>query len=68
MRVGVPTEVKNHEYRVAITPQESTSHQARTRRACRGGRRTGSPITDDEFTVAGAKIASSREDVWQDSS
>jgi alanine dehydrogenase len=68
MRVGVPTEVKNHEYRVAITPagvHELTSQGHDV--LVQAGAGTGSSITDDEFTAAGAKIASSAEDVWQDS-
>jgi alanine dehydrogenase len=68
MRVGVPTEVKDHEYRVAMTPagvHELTrlGHDV----LVQAGAGTGSSITDDEFTAAGAKIAPSREDVWQDS-
>jgi alanine dehydrogenase len=68
MRVGVPTEVKNHEYRVAITPSgvhELTRHGHDV--LVQAGAGIGSSITDDEFTAAGAKIASSQEDVWQDS-
>jgi alanine dehydrogenase len=68
MRVGVPTEVKNHEYRVAITPagvRELTTHGHDV--LVQAGAGIGSSITDDEFTAAGAKIASSQEDVWQDS-
>ncbi len=68
MRVGVPTEVKNHEYRVAITP--AGVHEL-TRQGhdvlVQAGAGTGSSITDDEFAAAGAKIASSAEDMWQDS-
>jgi alanine dehydrogenase len=67
MRVGVPTEVKNNEYRVAITPagvHELTRHGHDV--LVQAGAGTGSSITDDEFTAAGAKIASSAEDVWQD--
>jgi alanine dehydrogenase len=68
MRVGVPTEVKNHEYRVATTPagvHELTRHGHDV--LVQAGAGLGSSITDDEFTAAGAKIASSYEDVWQDS-
>jgi alanine dehydrogenase len=68
MRVGVPAEVKNHEYRVAITPagvHELTRHGHEV--LVQTGAGIGSSIADDEFTAAGAKIASSREDVWQDS-
>jgi alanine dehydrogenase len=68
MRVGVPTEVKNHEYRVAITPagvHELTRHGHDV--LVQAGAGTGSSITDNEFTAAGAKIVASRDDVWQDS-
>jgi alanine dehydrogenase len=67
MRVGVPTEVKNHEYRVAITPagvHELTRHGHDV--LVQAGAGSGSSITDVEFTAAGAKIVASRDDVWQD--
>ena len=68
MRVGVPSEVKDHEYRVAMTPAgvhelTRSGHDV----LVQAGAGTGSSITDDEFLAAGAKIASSAEDVWQDS-
>jgi alanine dehydrogenase len=66
MRVGVPSEVKTHEYRVAITPagvNELTRHGHEA--VVEAGAGLGSSITDDEFVAAGAKIASSDEDVWQ---
>jgi alanine dehydrogenase len=67
MRIGVPTEVKNHEYRVAITPagvNELTRHGHDVLVQASAG--IGSSITDDEFADAGAKIVSSSDDVWQD--
>jgi alanine dehydrogenase len=66
MRVGVPSEVKTHEYRVAITPagvNELTRHGHEV--VVESGAGLGSSINDDEFAAAGAKIASSHEDVWQ---
>ncbi len=66
MRVGVPSEVKTHEYRVAITPagvNELTKYGHEV--VVESGAGLGSSITDDEFVAAGAKIASSHEDVWQ---
>ncbi|MBA3266467.1 MAG: alanine dehydrogenase [Nocardioidaceae bacterium] len=68
MKVGVPKEVKNHEYRVAITP--AGVHELATRghdvyvEADAG---KGSSITDDEFTAAGAKVLPSPDDVWETS-
>jgi alanine dehydrogenase len=66
MRVGVPSEIKTHEYRVAITPAgvnelSKYGHEV----VVEAGAGLGSSITDDEFVAAGAKIASSHEDVWQ---
>ena len=55
MKVGVPTEIKNHEYRVAITPSgvnEFTRHGHEV--LVQAGAGAGSSITDDEFSAAGA--------------
>jgi len=65
MLVGVPTEVKNHEYRVAITPSgvhELIQHGHDV--VIQAGAGNGSSITDAEFESAGAKIVSGHEPVW----
>ena len=65
MKVGVPTEIKNHEYRVAITPSgvnEFTRHGHEV--LVQAGAGVGSSITDDEFVAAGASIIGSADDVW----
>ncbi|WBB89832.1 alanine dehydrogenase [Verrucosispora sp. WMMC514] len=66
MKVGIPREVKNHEYRVAITPagvNEFTrgGHQV----FVEAGAGLGSSITDEEFAAAGAKILESADEVWE---
>ena len=66
MKVGVPREVKNHEYRVAITPagvHELTVHGHDV--AVQQGAGLGSSITDDEFVAAGARILPTADDVWE---
>ncbi len=66
MKVGVPKEVKNHEYRVAITPagvHELALHGHDI--AIQEGAGLGSSIADDEFVGAGARILSTAEDVWE---
>jgi alanine dehydrogenase len=66
MRIGVPSEVKSHEYRVAITPagvNEFTRHGHEV--IVESGAGAGSSIADDEFVAAGAKIGASHEEVWQ---
>src|ERR1035438_6272370 len=66
MRVGGPQEVKNHEYRVAITPAGvhelvRSGHEV----VIEAGAGAGSSIPDEDFTSAGAKILPSADDVWQ---
>ena len=65
MKVGVPKEVKNHEYRVAITPigvHELTAHGHEV--YIEKGAGEGSTIHDDEYVAAGARILDSADDVW----
>lgn len=65
MRVGVPKEVKNHEYRVAITPagvHELVGHGHQV--GIESGAGLGSSITDEEYTAAGAKIFDGADEVW----
>ena len=65
MRVGIPKEVKNHEYRVAITPIGVHELIARGHEVIvETGAGQGSSIDDEEYTAAGARIATSAEDVW----
>jgi alanine dehydrogenase len=67
MRVGVPTEVKNHEYRVAVTPAGVHELTARGHQvSIQAGAGVGSSIPDDEYAAAGAKIVDSADSVWAD--
>jgi alanine dehydrogenase len=66
MKVGVPREVKNHEYRVAITPAGAhelvrNGHEVYTQQ----GAGEGSSIPDTDFVDAGAVILPTADDVWQ---
>ena len=65
MKVGVPKEVKDHEYRVAITPigvHELTAHGHEV--VVQQGAGLGSQITDEDYTAAGATILPTADDVW----
>ncbi|GGO70620.1 alanine dehydrogenase [Nocardioides deserti] len=65
MKVGVPKEVKNHEYRVAITPvgvHELVAHGHQV--VVEAGAGVGSSIGDDEYAAAGATMLGSADDVW----
>jgi alanine dehydrogenase len=65
VKVGIPREVKNHEYRVAITP--AGVHEF-TRNGhdvfIEAGAGLGSSITDAEYAEAGAKILATADEVW----
>jgi alanine dehydrogenase len=65
VKVGIPREVKDNEYRVAITPagvKELVSHGHAVFVEKEAG--AGSSITDDEFVAAGATILGAPDDVW----
>jgi alanine dehydrogenase len=67
MRIGVPTEVKNHEYRVAITPAGVHELTGRGHHvAVQAGAGAGSAITDDEYRAAGAELVPAAEQLWGD--
>ena len=63
--VGVPKEVKNHEYRVAITPigvHELVAHGHQV--VVETGAGVGSSILDEEYVAAGATIAADADATW----
>jgi alanine dehydrogenase len=65
VKVGVPKEIKNHEYRVAITPagvHEFVTHGHEVFVESSAG--LGSAITDDEYRSAGASILATADEVW----
>ncbi|QZY51742.1 alanine dehydrogenase [Leucobacter tenebrionis] len=68
MRVGIPTEIKNNENRVAIT-QAGVFELARRGHEVlvQAGAGLGSAITDEEYIAAGAKIVEGADDVWAQS-
>lgn len=65
VRVGIPAEIKNNEYRVAITPA-GVSELVRRGHAVlvQSGAGEGSAIHDADFTSAGAQIIETAEQVW----
>ncbi len=66
MRVGIPAEVKTHEYRVAITPagvNELT--QLGNDVFVERGAGVGSSISDELTEIAGAQILESADEVWE---
>ncbi|EME15254.1 alanine dehydrogenase [Rhodococcus triatomae] len=68
MRIGIPRELKDHEYRVALTPagvRELVAHGHRV--LVETGAGDGSSLPDAAYHAAGADIAPDRTDVWADS-
>jgi len=65
MRISVPTEVKNNEYRVALTPAGvhdlvAAGHEVIVQR----GAGEGSAMPDSEYEAAGAVLLDDAADVW----
>lgn len=65
MRVGVPSEVKNNERRVAMTPAGVDALVARGHDVLlQSGAGLGSHIPDEQYRAAGATLVDSAADVW----
>src|SRR3954471_23760726 len=68
MRIGVPTEIKTDEYRVALTPagvRELVEHGHEI--VVQAGAGEGSAIGDEEYTSQGARIVPDAEAVFAES-
>ena len=65
VKVGVPSEVKNHEYRVAITPVGVNELVRRGHEVfVQVGAGLGSSITDEEYAAQGAVMLDSAAETW----
>ncbi|GAA1754801.1 alanine dehydrogenase [Nostocoides vanveenii] len=65
MKIGVPSEVKNNEFRVGITPvgvAELVAHGHEV--LIQKGAGEGSAIADADFVAQGARIIDDADDVW----
>ncbi len=68
VKIGIPREVKNNEFRVGITPvgvHELVNHGHTVYIEKDAG--VGSSITDEDFVGQGAQILDSADDVWGES-
>lgn len=68
MKIGVAKEIKNHEYRVGLSPASakelvSAGHEV----SITSGAAAGIGLTDDDYTAVGAKIADSNEAIFAES-
>ncbi|MFJ4296391.1 alanine dehydrogenase [Curtobacterium sp. NPDC089689] len=65
MLIGVPTEVKNNEYRVAATPAGVAELMLHGHEVLvQAGAGVGSAFPDDEYAAAGATIVATADEVW----
>jgi alanine dehydrogenase len=67
MKIGVPTEIKADEYRIAITPagvRELTAHGHEV--LVQAGAGEGSVMSDEQFRAQGAHIVADAESVFSD--
>ncbi|MGH0429045.1 alanine dehydrogenase [Bacillus hominis] len=65
MRIGIPTEIKNNENRVAMTPAGAVhlvqnGHEVFVQK----GAGVGSGFTDEEYVQAGSKLVETAEEAW----
>src|SRR3954447_20160243 len=66
MIIGVPNEIKTHEYRVAMIPvgvEELTRGGHKV--VVQAGAGQGSGISDEQYSANGAEIVASAEEVWK---
>lgn len=68
MRIGIPTEIKPSEYRVAITPSGVAALVEQGHEVfVQSGAGIGSNITDESYAAAGASVLETAEQVWSGS-
>ena len=65
MKIGVPTEIKSDEYRVAITPAGVRELSSRGHEVLvQAGAGEGSAMSDEQFSAQGAEIVADAEAVF----
>ncbi|MFN8660756.1 MAG: alanine dehydrogenase [Thermomicrobiales bacterium] len=65
MLIGVPTEIKDHEFRVALTPANAHEYVVRGNEVLiQAGAGAGSGFSDAEYAAAGATIAPDAQSVF----
>ncbi len=66
MKIGVPTEIKNNEYRVGMVPASVKAHTLAGHEVLvQTGAGDGSAIPDSAYVEAGAKVVPTAQEVWE---
>ena len=65
MKIGVPKEIKNHEYRVGLVPASVAEYVRRGHEVfVEKGAGEGSAITDENYLSVGATLLDTAQEVW----
>jgi alanine dehydrogenase len=65
MHIGIPKEIKNHEYRVALTPEGARALTGAGHRvSVETGAGAAAGFSDDAYRAAGAAIAATAAEAW----
>ena len=65
MRIGLPKEIKNHEYRVGLTPASVRELSSRGHRVLvQAGAGAAIGLTDEQYLAAGAQLAAEASEVF----
>jgi alanine dehydrogenase len=66
MKIGVPTEIKKHEYRVGLTPHFAEAYVAAGHDVyVQAGAGKGSAFLDEDYIAVGCHILQTKEDIWE---
>ncbi len=66
MKIGCVKEIKNHEYRVGLTPDNVKSYVANGHHVyIEKGAGVGSGFPDEEYVAAGASLLEDPQEIWQ---
>lgn len=66
MKIGVPSEIKNHEYRVGMIPASVKEYTSRGHEVfVQRGAGLGSAIPDESYIAAGATLLDTADEVWK---
>ncbi len=66
MKIGCPKEIKNHEYRVGLTPASVRAYVDRGHEVfVERGAGLGSGLPDEDYTAAGARLLDTAAEVWE---
>lgn len=68
MKIGCVKEIKKHEYRTGMTPENAYAYVSHGHEvAIEAGAGAGAGFTDDEYVAMGARVLGTADEVWESS-